>query len=58
VTLVTISCAIAEQWRTFSAGTSGKSSVRRADEQTVIFGARFIPKSLYPTDAYCIAFRK
>jgi hypothetical protein len=34
------------------------SETRRADEHTVIFAARFIPKSLYLAEVYCIAFRK
>jgi hypothetical protein len=49
-----IAYTIAELGRRSPGGTCGQA----ADEQTVIFGACLIPKSLYLADAYCIAFRK
>jgi hypothetical protein len=52
--MVAILCTIAEKRRTFSSGNFRQA----ADEQTLIFGTWFIPKSLYLADAYCIAFRK
>jgi hypothetical protein len=33
-------------------------ATRGTDEQTVIFGARVVAKTLYPAGIYCIAFRK